>query len=232
MSQFVTKYSGNQDNYDTGDVRDISDNKSRFDLIPLEILDLLQQSYGGMALDIDNSIPYYTGFIDTEEIRVDLIPELILNRLGGLYYRGALKYGINNYQKGMPLSRYYQSLLRHLIQWVAGDSSEDHLSSVIWNVASIMWTEHAIKSGQLNSDLADVGVLFNEPKWYGVLFYYEDTTRYYKYHLATWRNIDDVTDKYKDDRVLIVGPYLSEQEAQKSVDGQIVRFGMVNDYAR
>jgi hypothetical protein len=228
MSQFVTKYSGNQDNYDTGDVRDISDNKSRFDLIPLEILDLLQQSYGGMALDIDNSIPYYTGFIDTEEIRVDLIPELILNRLGGLYYRGALKYGINNYQKGMPLSRYYQSLLRHLIQWVAGDSSEDHLSAVIWNAASIMWTEHAIKSGQLNSDLADIGILFNEPKWYGVLFYYEGTTSYYKYHLATWRNIDDVTDKYKDDRVLIVGPYLSEQEAQKAIDGQVVRFGMVN----
>ncbi len=152
----ITKDSGKRDVFPTGAQRDTSENKPRFDLIPLASLDLLQEFFGGAPLHIDSSEPRMVGFLPGAETRVDLIPQIMLNRLGGLYYRGAEKYGDNNWQKGIPLSRIYESLFRHMIQWYAGDTSEDHIAAVIWNATAIMWTENAVAYGDLPEGLTDL----------------------------------------------------------------------------
>jgi len=87
--------------------------------------------------------------------RYDLIPPIMLKRLAGLYARGAVKYGENNYQKGIPFSRVYASLFRHLMQYREGDKTEDHLSAVIWNATALMYYEEEIVQGRLPSELND-----------------------------------------------------------------------------
>lgn len=70
--------------------------------------------------------------------RPDLITPFALTRLAKHYENGAKKYGDRNYEKGMNYSRYTASMFRHLIAWMKGDESEDHLSALAWNAFSIM----------------------------------------------------------------------------------------------
>lgn len=70
--------------------------------------------------------------------RFDLIPTFALERVAGLYGRGAEKYGDNNWQKGIPFSRCLASLERHLHQFKQGKTDEDHLAAVVWNALAIM----------------------------------------------------------------------------------------------
>lgn len=79
--------------------------------------------------------------VQTGKPRFDLIPTVSLTRLANLYAAGAEKYGDNNWQKGMPVSRCYASAFRHLIQWAEGDRDEDHAAAVAWNMFAIMHYE-------------------------------------------------------------------------------------------
>ena len=159
--KIVTLDSGHRQQFQTGAQRDEQTDKPRFDLIPLDALDILQRWEGGAPFEVDQSNPPITGWCDPRDVRIDLIPALALNRLGGLYHRGAVKYGDNNYQKGIPLARIYASLFRHLIAWKAGDTSEDHLAAIAWNAIALMFTENAVAEGKLLAELADAGPMTN-----------------------------------------------------------------------
>lgn len=88
---------------------------------------------------------------DTNEgkSRVDLIWIGFLFRLGDLLARGAKKYGENNWMLGQPISRSYESALRHLLSWREGETTEDHLAAVCFNVMSIMYVVAMVKLGKL-----------------------------------------------------------------------------------
>ncbi len=73
--------------------------------------------------------------------RYDLVGVEGLTRLAGLMARGAEKYGENNWRLGQKASRYYSSMFRHMMQWAAGDDSEDHLAAVCFNAFGIMHLE-------------------------------------------------------------------------------------------
>jgi hypothetical protein len=154
---YVTKDSGRKKQFETGAQRDDSNGKPRFDRIPLFILNLLQFVFSGVWYRANRSGPLLTEAPLSTQTREDLIPSLFLKRLGGLYWRGATKYGIGNWEKGMPLSRYEESMLRHIEAWRRGDTSEDHLSAAAWNIAAIMVTEDRIKKGSLDEQLGDAG---------------------------------------------------------------------------
>jgi hypothetical protein len=98
---FVTKDSGEREEYPTGARRDTQAGKPRYDLIPIEAL----------------------------------------TRWAELMARGAEKYGDRNWEKGIPTERFYASALRHLLQWRSGDSTEDHLSAVLFNIGGIIFNE-------------------------------------------------------------------------------------------
>ena len=85
-----------------------------------------------------------------------LIPIPALKRLAELYARGAEKYGEHNWQKGMPFSRVFASLLRHAYQYAEGDRSEDHLAAVAWNAFALMTYEVHVTAGTLPGELDDM----------------------------------------------------------------------------
>ena len=84
------------------------------------------------------------------------IPPSALRRLAKRFEDGALKYSKNNWMKGIALSHYQDSLLRHTLAWAEGDTSEDHLGAILWNAAAMDWTEQAIAAGCLPSELNDL----------------------------------------------------------------------------
>jgi len=75
--------------------------------------------------------------------RYDLIPAAPLKRLAELMARGAVKYGDNNWTKGMPASRFMASLMRHVEAYRLGERDEDHLAAVVFNAFAIMFFENS-----------------------------------------------------------------------------------------
>lgn len=58
--------------------------------------------------------------------------------------------------KGIALSHYQDSLLRHILAWAEGDTSEDHMGAILWNAAAMDWTEGEIAAGRLPAALNDL----------------------------------------------------------------------------
>jgi hypothetical protein len=93
--------------------------------------------------------------VNTGKPRFDLIPIPALKRWAGLMARGAEKYGERNWELGQSMSRFEESALRHLYQYLEGDRVEDHLAAVLFNVGGIMHHESEIAAGKLPADLDD-----------------------------------------------------------------------------
>lgn len=91
--------------------------------------------------------------------RYDLIPPEGMHRLARHYENGATKYGSRNWEKGMPVDRVVDSMIRHCFQYLAGDRSEDHLAAVAWNAFAIMAYEAWIRARRLPRTL----LLGNDP---------------------------------------------------------------------
>lgn len=84
-----------------------------------------------------------------------LIPPEALRRLACRFEDGSLKYGRSNWQKGIPLSRYHDAIIRHTLAAAEGKTDEDHLGAVLWNAAAWIWTEDQIAAGALPAELDD-----------------------------------------------------------------------------
>lgn len=88
--------------------------------------------------------------------RYDLLPPEGIRRLAQLYERGAVKYGERNWEKGQPVSRYMDSLLRHAFAVLEGEPTEDHLAAIAWNAVGAITTQERCRAGQLPAPLDDV----------------------------------------------------------------------------
>ena len=84
-----------------------------------------------------------------------LIPPEAIRRLACRFEDGATKYGRDNWQKGIPLSRYHDAIVRHTLAAAEGEREEDHLGAVLWNAAAWIWTEDQIRDGLLPGELDD-----------------------------------------------------------------------------
>lgn len=80
---------------------------------------------------------------DTNEgkIRWDLLPVEALKRVAEHYTKGAVKYGDNNWRKGITTERFIESACRHWAQYRLGETEEDHLSAVVFNILGIIFNE-------------------------------------------------------------------------------------------
>lgn len=90
------------------------------------------------------TVQYGTGAVrsaDAEASRYDLITPVGLRRLAETYAEGAVKYGDNNWLKGMPSGDLFNHLLKHINQYRAGDRSEDHLAHAAWGLFALMHFE-------------------------------------------------------------------------------------------
>lgn len=75
--------------------------------------------------------------------RPDLISPLALLRVGEWMARGVDHYGERNWEKGIPFSVCYASLLRHVLKFAAGRTDEDHLAAVVFNAQAMMHYQEA-----------------------------------------------------------------------------------------
>lgn len=82
---------------------------------------------------------------DTDEGKgsPSLISPVLIHRLGVLLQKGAKHYGADNWTKGMPYRRTADSMIRHIFQWLAGDTEEDHLAAVCFGAMCLMTYEEA-----------------------------------------------------------------------------------------
>lgn len=87
--------------------------------------------------------------------RFDLIPPEVAMGYSLHMEAGCLKYGDRNWEKGIPLSRYYDSCQRHLNKWWAGWKDENHLIAALWNLCCLYTTACRIKLGVLPKELDD-----------------------------------------------------------------------------
>lgn len=87
--------------------------------------------------------------------RFDLIPSLPIRRLAKIYEAGAIKYGADNWRKGIPLGRCLDSAMRHLNMLKAGEPTEDHAMQAVWNLFTYVCTLAEIEAGRLPKELDD-----------------------------------------------------------------------------
>lgn len=88
--------------------------------------------------------------------RYELLDPDALHALAVNLERGAKKYAVHNYRKGIPQSRHLQSALRHIFQLLKRDESEDHAAAAMANMMMFISTRERIKRGQLPPELDDI----------------------------------------------------------------------------
>lgn len=102
---------------------------------------------------------YSTGAVrdaSTGKGHLHAIPPGAIRRIAKRFEDGARKYTRNNWMKGIPLSHYQDSLMRHILAWAEGDTTEDHMGAILWNAACADWTEEQVLKGKLPKDLIDL----------------------------------------------------------------------------
>ena len=137
------KDSGARRSFESGAVRDVEVGKGRMDLMPLEVVGNSLNS--SVLLSIDS-------YVDTKD--VTLLYEAIdyfleESEFGNKYEmylevskhfeEGALKYGENNWQKGIPIQSYIDSAIRHYLKYKSGWNDEPHDRAFVWNVICCIW---------------------------------------------------------------------------------------------
>jgi hypothetical protein len=88
--------------------------------------------------------------------RPDLVSPFALERVGHWMAKGAEKYGLYNWQKGMNYSRVTASLYRHLLAFMKRDNTEDNLAAIVANACFLMHYAEMIKRGVLPESLDDL----------------------------------------------------------------------------
>ena len=109
--------------------------------------------------------------------RYDLISPIALKRLAKHYENGAMKYGDNNWQKGIPIKRLLESAIRHLNEYLLGNREEDNIIAAAWNCFAIAHTEDMILKGKMSAALAkglpcflsDSEMDENTKKWWNLI---------------------------------------------------------------
>ena len=94
--------------------------------------------------------------VQTDKGRYDLLPPEAIAALARHFEGGSRKYGDRNWEKGVPLSRYLDSALRHTFKVLAGMDDEPHAEAAMWNMATFIATRQRILDGDLPKELNDL----------------------------------------------------------------------------
>lgn len=97
-----------------------------------------------MIKDSGERTEFETGAVrDMHEGKGDMasLPFAALLRLSKHYEAGAKKYGRWNYTKGILVSSFMDSALRHILKYMDGQDDEDHLAAAAFNILGAMEME-------------------------------------------------------------------------------------------
>ena len=139
--------------YPSGAVRDMKKGKGRCDLLPLNVLFNYFNRKENIKKSMRNILKEFSNYQESNEIKylyrilgltsnlmfensdMNMILELSIH-----FEEGAEKYGIDNWQKGIPEWSYIDSAIRHLLKWARGDADERHDRAFVWNIICLIWT--------------------------------------------------------------------------------------------
>ena len=162
--------SGSRQEFSTGSVRDTAEGKGEPHLIAsIPFIKLFERNISSSKFEnIEVALLSFSENRKNREdgnshlflamrLTVDLFssPTEARRRLSVHFSNGAKKYSKNNYRKGQPISRYYDSAMRHLWKAMDGLEDEDHLAALLWNICAIIQTQYDIKNGYLPKELND-----------------------------------------------------------------------------
>lgn len=98
-----------------------------------------RESYpSGMVRDSQQGKPDYT-----------LLPIEFLTRWADHMTKGAVKYGRHNWRLADSqdeLERFQSSAFRHFVQWINGETDEDHGAAVAYNIAAADYVKGRLES--------------------------------------------------------------------------------------
>lgn len=144
IMQTAIKDSDERRVFETGAVRDITEDKGRCDLLPLDVVcDLTGY---GMFERINNfqCTGKYPALIEAlmlfRDIRFDGSAETMFLEVSKHFANGAKKYAENNWRKGIPVKSYIDSAVRHYLKFKRGDEDEPHDLAFVWNLLCAVWT--------------------------------------------------------------------------------------------
>lgn len=153
------KDSGKRREFETGAVRDMDETKGRCDLVPLGVVGAIMGD--SILINIDNYV--WTG---KKECLVVAFKEFVSRYYSDIhtailevsihYSDGCRKYGPRNWQKGINLSSYIDSMSRHYFKVLRGDNDEPHKRAFMWNLLGALWT-HANMPEMIDLPFAEKG---------------------------------------------------------------------------
>lgn len=144
----MIKDSGERRAFQTGAVRDIQEGKGRCDLMPLKVvsslMDCLTESDHvireiAMFMQYGSTVNLYYALSGFSLIAYDGSTETMILEVAKHFEEGAKKYGENNWQKGLPVSCYIDSAVRHYLKYKRGDKDEPHDRAFVWNLMCCIW---------------------------------------------------------------------------------------------
>ena len=184
--------SGKRQKFNTGSQRDTDEGIGQPHLLPFETMNLIESllnhrlhKFDYRTYELESGLKvlinrlYEYGEIRENESLLTLLEateEIIYlityqekghyteayRRLAIHYQNGAKKYDKNNWKKGQPISRYYDSAIRHLWKIQAELNDEDHYAALFWNLVAIVQTKQDIKNGHLPKELNDFPFTIND----------------------------------------------------------------------
>ena len=149
--------SGDRTEFETGAVRDMRKGKGRCDLMPLDVVALFMRDnnvFNELAMFqasgdvnclyrcLDNFSPYWDDG-KTKGSEKEIVTQrrcTMLLEVAKHFEEGALKYGDNNWRKGIPVRCYIDSAIRHYLKFLRGDTDEPHDRAFAWNILCCIWT--------------------------------------------------------------------------------------------
>lgn len=137
--------SGNRREFESGAVRDMAEGKGRCDLMPIDVVGRLLKADALIYIALyqkENDINcLYKALYEFSNVAYSESDTTMLLEVAKHFEQGALKYGENNWQKGIPTWCYIDSAVRHYLKWLRGDEDEPHDRAFVWNVMCCIWTE-------------------------------------------------------------------------------------------
>ena len=85
-----------------------------------------------------------------------LLPFDAMMELAKHFEEGAEIHAPRNWEKGLPLSWYVDSMFRHLADVMAGKTDESHERAMAWNAVCFLATWKRIENGTLPAELDDL----------------------------------------------------------------------------
>lgn len=142
--------SGERREFSSGAVRDIQKGKGRCDLLPLDVVAYLlnmarNDDYAIVVSGIDMFVNdgqcdhLYYALQTFYELRGWDFSTMALE-VSKHFEDGAVKYGDNNWRKGIDVNCYIDSAMRHFFKFLRGDTDEHHDRAVAWNIMCAIWT--------------------------------------------------------------------------------------------